>query len=146
MTDSDCISIREQLSQYPGSKLGFVVYRLTYNDNARWDRFMEYLNTRIRLGLENTGDGDLFEHIDWDVQEDPILEEAEEPEVRRYGFLALSPSNTKVLLCCGQVRRHSCLHYRQALQEVLGREQSFSTWPAGYGMHHGVTVHSRPES
>lgn len=46
---------------------------------------MEYLNTRILLDLEETGDGDLFQHINWDVQEDPELEEAEEPEVRRYG-------------------------------------------------------------
>jgi hypothetical protein len=85
MTNPDCISIREQLSQHPGSKLGFVVYRLTYSDDARWVEFMHYLNTRIRLGLEADGEGDLFQHIDWDVQEDPELEDAEEDEIRRYG-------------------------------------------------------------
>jgi hypothetical protein len=98
MTNPDCISIREQLSQYPGSKLGFVVYRLTYADDTRWAQFMTYLNTRIRLGLEKTGDGDLFQHIDWDVQEDPTLEEAEESEVRRYGFLPFSLLSSGVLL------------------------------------------------
>jgi len=86
MPDPDCISIREQLAHFPGSKLGFVVYRLTYADDARWAQFMNYLNTRIRLGLEEDGDGDLFQYIDWDVQEDPALEDADEVEIRRYGF------------------------------------------------------------
>jgi hypothetical protein len=74
MPDIDCI--REQLSLYPGSKLGFVIYRLTYSDDAQWARFMSHLNTRIRLELEEDGNGDLFSHIDWDVQEDPELDDA----------------------------------------------------------------------
>lgn len=138
MTNPDCISIREQLSQYPGSKLGFVVYRLTYSDDARWVQFMDYLNTRIRLGLEKTGDGDLFQHIDWDVQEDPALEEAEEPEVRKYVCLLFPAS--KFLLCYEEVNQRPRLRYRQALQEVLGREQPFSIWLADHGMHRSLAV------
>jgi hypothetical protein len=72
MPDIDCI--REQLSLYPGSKLGFVIYRLTYSDDAQWARFMSHLNTRIRLELEEDGNGDLFSHIDWDIQEDSELD------------------------------------------------------------------------
>lgn len=60
---------------------------------------MEYLSPRILSDLEETGDGDLFQHINWDVQEDPELEEVEEPEVRRYGpfLLALLPPINTVL-------------------------------------------------
>jgi hypothetical protein len=74
MPDIDCI--RTQLSLYPGSKLGFVIYRLFYSDDTQWARFMSHLNTRIRLGLEEDGNGDLFSHIDWDVQEDSELDGA----------------------------------------------------------------------
>jgi hypothetical protein len=80
MPDIDCI--REQLSMYPGSKLGFVIYRLTYSDDAQWARFMSHLNTRIRLDLEEEGNGDLFSHIDWDVQEDSELDGAFDETVR----------------------------------------------------------------
>lgn len=68
--------IREQLSLHPGSKLGFVVYRLTHSDHEQWTRFMTHLNTRVRTSLERDGDGDIFAHIDWTVQEDPALDEA----------------------------------------------------------------------
>jgi hypothetical protein len=74
MPDMDCI--REQLAMYPGSKLGFVIYRLTYSDDVQWARFMSHLNTRVQLGLEVDGDGDVFAHVDWTVQEDPELDEA----------------------------------------------------------------------
>jgi len=74
MSDIDCI--REQLSLYPGSKVGFVIYRLTYSDDAQWGRFMAHLNTRVRTTLERDGDGDIFPHVDWSVQEDPGLDEA----------------------------------------------------------------------
>jgi hypothetical protein len=82
MPDVDCI--REQLSLYPGSKLGFVIYRLAYSDDAQWARFMSHLNTRIRLDLEEEGNGDLFSHIDWDLQEDPELDSALYETVREW--------------------------------------------------------------
>jgi hypothetical protein len=72
MPDIDCI--HEQLSIYPGSKLGFLIYQLTHSDNVKWARFMSNLNTRVWLGLEEDGDGDLFAHVDWTVQEDPKLD------------------------------------------------------------------------
>lgn len=74
MSDIDCI--REQLLLYPDSKVGFAIYRLTYSDGAQWDRFMSHLNTRVRTTLERDGDGDIFPHVDWSVQEDSELDEA----------------------------------------------------------------------
>jgi len=74
MPDIDCI--RGQLSLYPGSKLGFVIYRMTFVGDAQWTRFMSHLNTRVQRGLEETGDGDIFPYVDWDVQEDPDLDES----------------------------------------------------------------------
>lgn len=83
MPNPDIGSIREQLQLDPGSKLGFVLYRTTYADDAQWNKFMDYLNTRIRLNLEKHGDEDLFQHIDWDVQEDLALQDASEEELRK---------------------------------------------------------------
>lgn len=37
---------------------------------------MSHLNTRVQLSLEEDGNGDLFPHIDWDIQEDPELDGA----------------------------------------------------------------------
>lgn len=74
MPGSDADPIREELARHPGSKLGLVVFRCTYKDDSEWALFMEHLNTRTRQVLEEAGDGDLFEQIDWDVQEDPQIE------------------------------------------------------------------------
>ena len=79
----DIDSIRRQLKNHPEIKLGFVVYRPTYSDDSRWARFMDHLNTRVRITVENAGDGDVFTHVDWDVQEDPALQDADEETVRR---------------------------------------------------------------
>ncbi|KAJ4983403.1 hypothetical protein SVAN01_11095 [Stagonosporopsis vannaccii] len=76
MPDIECI--REAITAYPGVKVGFTIYRLTYSDDASWARYMEYLNTRVRLNLEEQGDGDVFSHIDCDVQKDPELQDADE--------------------------------------------------------------------
>ena len=83
MPDQDCDVIRDELAAYPNNKLGFVIYRLTYKDDAEWARFMEYLNKCTRQGLENDDEGALFKHIDWSVQEDPTLEGATMPQVRK---------------------------------------------------------------
>ncbi|KAJ4348949.1 hypothetical protein N0V95_005035 [Ascochyta clinopodiicola] len=80
MPDMDCI--REHIALYPGVKFGFTIYRLTYSSNAQWARFMDHLNTRVRLNLEEEGNGDVFLYIDWDVQEDPGLDDADEETVR----------------------------------------------------------------
>ena len=74
MPDINCI--RDQLSLYPGSKLGFVIYRLTYSDDEQWGRFMNHLNTRVKTDLDNDGDVDLFQSIDCAVQDDSALNEA----------------------------------------------------------------------
>lgn len=80
MPDIDCI--REAIAAYPGVKVGFTIYRLTYSDDASWRRYMHHLNTRVRLNLEEQGDDDIFPHIDWDVQEDSELQDADEETVR----------------------------------------------------------------
>jgi hypothetical protein len=83
MPDQDCTCIHEELSRYPGSKLGFVVYRLTYKDDAEWALFIKHLNVRTHQTLHKSGDEELFKHIDWSVQENPELEDADSGEVRR---------------------------------------------------------------
>jgi hypothetical protein len=66
----DLDSIREVLQRNPNLKWGFVIYRCTYDDNQKWARFMDHLNTRVRLNLEEDSAGYLDERIDWAVQED----------------------------------------------------------------------------
>lgn len=68
----DMVRIRALLEQDPAAKWGFVIYRCTYENEDEWARFMDYLNTRTRLNLEEGGDEDLFERIDWQVQEDRV--------------------------------------------------------------------------
>lgn len=82
MPDIDCDSIREELAKYPDNKLGFVIYRLTYKDDSEWTRFMDWLNKCVREGLEEEDEGDIFEYVDWTVQEDPQLEGATMSQVR----------------------------------------------------------------
>jgi hypothetical protein len=68
MGDLKCI--QEGLEQNADLRWGFVTYRCTYDDDEKWARFMEFLNTRVRLNLQDEGGESLFERIDWAVQED----------------------------------------------------------------------------
>jgi hypothetical protein len=77
-------SIRHYISTYPGVKVGFTIYRLTYSDDDSWTRYMHHLNERMRLNLSEDGDDDIFPHIDWDVQEDPSLQDADDETVRKF--------------------------------------------------------------
>ena len=83
MPDQDCIVLREQLSKHPVVKLGFIIYRLTYQDNEEWNRVVEHIEKRTRQNLEATGDSDLFPHIDLTIQEDPTLDGAHSGQVRK---------------------------------------------------------------
>jgi hypothetical protein len=56
--------IRSALDKTLESKLGYLIYRTTYTDDAEWKRFMDHINTRTRLRLEDEGVGDLFSRID----------------------------------------------------------------------------------
>lgn len=73
---------RRALTKDLKSKWGFVIYRTTYTDDAEWKRFMDHINTRIHLNLEDEGAGDLFSRLDWCVQEDLALENAGTDQVR----------------------------------------------------------------
>ncbi|KAF2182070.1 hypothetical protein K469DRAFT_713149 [Zopfia rhizophila CBS 207.26] len=80
----DLDDVRRVLEENLGSKWGWVVYRITYGDDAEWERFMNHLNTRVRLELEAEGNGDLFSRIDWAVQDDLKLEDASIRKVREH--------------------------------------------------------------
>ena len=76
--------IRKWLANHePHGKWGFVIYRCTYGDDARWARFMDILNARVRQSLEFEGALDLMNSLDWTVQEDPTLQDASKDEVRK---------------------------------------------------------------
>lgn len=48
----DLAQTRNILEKNPGLKWGFVIYRCTYESDTDWARFMDLLNTRVRLNLE----------------------------------------------------------------------------------------------
>lgn len=75
-------SIRYRLNVEPGSKWGFVVYRCTYESDDKWNKFMEYFNTLVRVDLERNEIGDCFSRLDWCVQENPAYEGIQPDEVR----------------------------------------------------------------
>lgn len=79
----DLVATRELLEAHPAAKWGFVIYRCAYVNDNEWAQFMDYLNIRTRLNLESTGDEDLFERIDWQVQEDRERFEDARPRILR---------------------------------------------------------------
>jgi hypothetical protein len=83
MPNADCVSIREYVSTHPDRKIGPIVFRLTYKDDIKWAQFVDYLNKTTRDRLERYGDGDLFPHIDWSVQDDPSFEGFRPDQVRK---------------------------------------------------------------
>ena len=70
MASKDMVRMRSLLEEDPTAKWGFVVYRCTYESDDEWARFMQYLNTCVKARLESSGDVDLFDRIDWQVQDD----------------------------------------------------------------------------
>ncbi|KAF3000784.1 hypothetical protein E8E13_005467 [Curvularia kusanoi] len=80
---SDLDHTREVLERNPGLKWGFVIYRCTYESDSEWARFMDLLNTRVRLNLEEEGGLDLLDRLDWCVQDDrDVLNAATPYQVR----------------------------------------------------------------
>ncbi|GAB1731280.1 hypothetical protein NU195Hw_g4249t1 [Hortaea werneckii] len=76
--------VEDLLKFYGLSKWGFIVYRCTYGDDARWARFMTRLNThKDHLLREVYHKPELADALDWNVQEHPSLNSATKAEVRR---------------------------------------------------------------
>lgn len=63
--------IRQDMERLEQSKWGYVIYRCTYGDNKLWEEFMQFLKTHAREKLEETGDADLLESLEWKVVSDP---------------------------------------------------------------------------
>lgn len=63
----DLHQVCEVLKRNPHLKWGFVIYRCTYDSDNEWSRFMNHLNTRVRLNLEEDGAAELFDRLDWTV-------------------------------------------------------------------------------
>jgi len=75
--------IQQNLQQNPDAKFGFVIYRCTYSDDEKWNRFMEYLNARAKSSIQSWEAPILFQRLDWNIQEDPSLDGADMVEVRK---------------------------------------------------------------
>ena len=53
----DLEQVRETLQRNANLKWGFVIYRCTYDNDKNWARFVDHLNTRVRLNLEEDNAG-----------------------------------------------------------------------------------------
>lgn len=87
---NDAIRICERLQHINQQKWGFYIYHTCYYDNsARWNQFMERLKEFARCKLLNSdldpeGDGAvIINDLEWNVQEDPVMERCSVDEVRR---------------------------------------------------------------
>jgi len=77
--------MRDSLHRYPDSKLGFIVYRCTYDSDADWEKCMSYLTTYVRTRLEKDKLGDIADRPDWNIQQDrAALDGANLETVRRH--------------------------------------------------------------
>lgn len=59
-----------------------IVFRCTFDDDASWDRFMAYLQAKMRDVLEMRGANDVYEQLDWKVQEGTSLWDASTETVK----------------------------------------------------------------
>lgn len=76
--------LRKRFMCSPAEKLGFVVYRCTYQSDEDWKKFMEYLAAHTKWQLDTEGLGDLCSRLDCTVQSDPDLGDASAEEVRKH--------------------------------------------------------------
>jgi hypothetical protein len=79
----DLAQTRNILKRNQDLRWGFVIYRCTYESDSDWARFMDLLNTRVRVNLEEESSLDLFDRLDWCVQDDrDVLDGASTGQVR----------------------------------------------------------------
>jgi hypothetical protein len=62
--------IRESNITLQTNTWGFRIYRATYSDQARWDKFITLLKDDAQEFLEDPKDQDLLRGLTWDVVED----------------------------------------------------------------------------
>ncbi|KAF1992909.1 hypothetical protein P154DRAFT_583338 [Amniculicola lignicola CBS 123094] len=62
--------IRKKFDEVPEAKLGFVVYRCTYEDDEAWAHFISFLTAQTLARIENSPFAGLGARLDWNIQED----------------------------------------------------------------------------
>ncbi|KAF1996774.1 hypothetical protein P154DRAFT_537710 [Amniculicola lignicola CBS 123094] len=62
--------LRAQFEQNPDAKLGFVVYRTTYEDDEAWASFLTLLTKQTIARIKSSPLAGLESRLDWNVQED----------------------------------------------------------------------------
>ncbi|KAJ4985094.1 hypothetical protein SVAN01_09397 [Stagonosporopsis vannaccii] len=110
--------IRTTLQRYPDSKLGFIVYRCTYESDSDWEKFMTYLTTSVRTQLGEEELGDVAARLDWNVQQDPALLDGASFETVRDRFQAWIASGVEAKHATS--RHHACIMVtKESLDDVL---------------------------
>ncbi|KAF7190961.1 hypothetical protein HII31_08120 [Pseudocercospora fuligena] len=82
---SDCGAILRELHKHHDGKFGYVIYRITYDNNEEWEHFMERLWEFAAAALEFALRGhEVEDRFEWDVRDDAaVLSGATKSEVRR---------------------------------------------------------------
>lgn len=67
---SDCSFIREFLEDRNFEKWGYVIFRCTYADDVAWSNALAILNHNTQDRLEEDGETELLDRLDWVIIED----------------------------------------------------------------------------
>ncbi|KAF2709025.1 hypothetical protein K504DRAFT_534567 [Pleomassaria siparia CBS 279.74] len=96
---------------------GFIIYRGDYGDDAQWERYMAYLKHQTRTGLEDEGEAELFDLMDWKVISSPDMQDEDPDEIRERFRKWLQSGEEK--FDANSYRHRACLYVNQACLECL---------------------------
>ncbi|KAF1998104.1 hypothetical protein P154DRAFT_604358 [Amniculicola lignicola CBS 123094] len=110
--------IQEQLQQYPEAKLGFVVYRCTYGDDAAWKRCLNFLTVQALESLKDTELESMSSRLDWNVQENKRVLDGASFDVVREDFRHWIEDGHEINIA--SPRHHACIVIdKPSLQSIL---------------------------
>jgi hypothetical protein len=83
----EVVQLREHLHNQNLKSWGFVIYRCTYDDDVKWEKFIKHFKDEVHDSLKNTfKTPDLLETLTWTVKEDrELFEGATIAQLRKIG-------------------------------------------------------------
>ncbi|KAF4163925.1 hypothetical protein CNMCM6936_000149 [Aspergillus lentulus] len=128
-TDATCI--REELTKTGAQSWGFFIYRTcSYDDESQWEQFLSrmkgFAEKNLLSARERGRDGEaIFPQLEWNVQQDPALENCSKEGIWRHVFINLYGEYQP-----GDIRHgYPIVVDREALESVL-RGPAPSEWRA----------------
>ncbi|GIZ48412.1 hypothetical protein CKM354_001147400 [Cercospora kikuchii] len=103
---TDAEYILESLPDHRDGKVGYVVFRVTYGDNARWEQFIERLKEYMGSGLEGESNPQAAEAVkavfELDIRDNEAeLKDASKHDVRAQVLMSIGLQQTR--LTCSRI-------------------------------------------